>query len=90
MFDSYTNIINVLSPNTYERSDVCSVTAVTDSLAPTIIGFVMPLLTRAITGENTIYDMKIYRAVFLPIFLVGLLLTIFIHLYNKCRKTYFS
>ena len=28
MFDSYTNIINVLSPNTYERSDVNSVTAV--------------------------------------------------------------
>lgn len=79
MFDSYTNIINVLSPNTYERSDVCSVTAVTDSLAPTVIGFVMPLLARVITGENTIYDMKIYRAVFPPILLVGLLLTIFIH-----------
>ena len=80
MFDSYTNIINVLSPNTYERSDVCSVTSVTDSLAPTIIGFIMPLLARAITGENTIYDMKIYRAVFPPILLVGLLLTIFIHI----------
>lgn len=79
MFDSYTSIINVLSPNTYERSDVCSVTSVTDSLAPTIIGFVMPLLARAITGENTIYDMKIYRAVFPPILLVGVLLTIFIH-----------
>ncbi|MGN1123882.1 MAG: MFS transporter [Eubacterium sp.] len=79
MFDSYTNIINVLSPNTYERSDVCSVTAVTDSLAPTIIGFIMPLLARAITGENTIYDMKIYRIVFPPILLVGLLLTILIH-----------
>lgn len=79
MFDSYTNIINVLSPNTYERSDVCSVTAVTDSFAPTIIGFIMPLLARAITGENTIYDMKIYRVVFPPILLVGLLLTILIH-----------
>lgn len=79
MFDSYTNIINVLSPNTYERSDVCSVTAVTDSLAPTIIGFLMPLLARAVTGENTIYDMRIYRAVFPPILLLGLLLTILIH-----------
>lgn len=79
MFDSYTNIINVLSPNTYERSDVCSVTAVTDSLAPTIIGFLMPLLARAVTGENTIYDMRIYRVVFPPILLLGLLLTILIH-----------
>ena len=80
MFDSYTNIINVLSPNTYERSDVNSVTAVTDSLAPTIIGFLMPLLAKWITGENTIYNMKIYRAVFPPILLLGLLLTIFIHI----------
>ena len=79
MYDSYTNIINVLSPNTYERSDVCSVTAVTDSLAPTIVGFLLPLLARAITGENTIYDMKIYRIVYPPILLLGLLLTIFIH-----------
>lgn len=83
MFDSYTNIINVLSPNTYERSDVCSVTAVTDSLAPTIIGFLMPLLARAVTGENTIYDMRIYRAVFPPILLLGLLLTILIHVNTK-------
>lgn len=80
MFDSYTNIINVLSPNTYERSDVNSVTAVVDSFSPTIIGFLMPLLANWITGENTIYDMKIYRAVYPPILLLGLLLTIFIHL----------
>lgn len=50
MFDSYTNIINVLSPNTYERSDVNSVTAVVDSFSPTIIGFLMPLLANWITG----------------------------------------
>lgn len=80
MFDSYTNIINVLSPNTYERSDVNSVTAVVDSFSPTIIGFLMPLLANWITGENTIYDMKIYRAVYPPILLLGLLLTIFIYL----------
>lgn len=80
MFDSYTTIINVLSPNTYERSDVNSVTAVADSFSPTIIGFLMPLLASWITGENTIYDMKIYRAVYPPILLLGLLLTIFIHL----------
>lgn len=79
MFDSYTNIINVLSPNTYERSDVNSVTAVVDSFAPTIISFVLPLLASVITGQNTIYDMKIYRVIFPPILLFGLLLTIFIH-----------
>lgn len=79
MFDSYTNIINVLSSNTYERSDVNSITAVVDSFAPTIISFILPLLANLITGENTIYDMKIYRAVFPPLLLFGLLLTIFIH-----------
>ncbi len=79
MFDSYTNIINVLSPNTYERSDAYSVTGIVDSFAPTIIGFIMPLLAQWITGQNTIYDMRIYRAVFPPILLAGLLLTIFIY-----------
>lgn len=79
MFDSYTNILNVLSPNTYERSDICSITSVTDSLAPTIINIILPILAQWITGENTIYDMKIYRAVFPPILLIGLLLTILIH-----------
>ena len=81
MFDSYTNIINVLSPNTYERSDVnsVSVTAVVDSFAPTIAGFLLPLLAQLITGQNTIYDMRIYRAVFPPLLLFGLLLTVFIH-----------
>ena len=79
MFDSYTNIINVLSPNTYERSDAYSITGIIDSFAPTVIGFVMPLLAKLITGQNTIYDMSIYRAVFPPILLAGLLFTIFIY-----------
>lgn len=43
----------------------------------------MPLLANWITGENTIYDMKIYRAVYPPILLFGLLLTIFIHLNTR-------
>lgn len=79
MFDSYTNIINVLSPNTYERSDTYSIIGVVDSFAPTVTGFVMPLLAKAITGQNTIYDMRIYRAVFPPILLAGLLFTILIY-----------
>lgn len=79
MFDSYTNLINVLSPNTYERSDICSIKSVTDSFAPTIVGILLPILAKWITGDNTIYDMRIYRAVFPPILLLGLLLTIFIH-----------
>lgn len=83
MFDSYTNIINVLSPNTYERSDVCSITSVTDSFAPTIVGFLMPILAYVVTGERTIYDMKIYRVVFPPILLLGLLMTVLIHTNTK-------
>lgn len=79
MFDSYTNIINVLSPNTYERSDAYSVTGIVDSFAPTILNFILPLLAKAITGQNTIYDMSIYRAVYPPILLLGLVFTIFIY-----------
>lgn len=84
MFDSYTNIINVLSPNTYERSDAYSITGIVDSFAPTIISFVLPLLAQWVTGQNTIYDMRVYRAVFPPILLVGLLLTILI--YNNTEE----
>lgn len=79
MFDSYTNIINVLSPNTYERSDAYSVTGIVDSFAPTVLNFILPLLAKAITGQNTIYDMSIYRAVYPPILLLGLVFTIFIY-----------
>ncbi len=68
--DSYESLINVLSPNTIERSDVCSFKTVVDCLAPSIGNIFLPLLARAITGENTLYDMRVYRVLY-PVFIIG-------------------
>lgn len=73
-YDVDVSIINVLSPNTIERSDVNSIKSVTDSFAPTIGNFIVPLLASVITGENTLVDMRIYRWVYPPMIIFGFLL----------------
>lgn len=79
LYDSNENLVNVLSPNTYERSDVYSVKSIVDSLAPSITNIIVPLIAKAVTGEETIYDMRVYRAVYPPILVIGVLLSIFIY-----------
>ena len=73
-YDVDLSIVNVLSPNTIERSDVNSIKTVTDSFAPTIGNFIVPLLASVITGKNTLVDMRIYRWVYPPMILFGFLL----------------
>ena len=79
LYDSNENLINVLSPNTYERSDVYSVKSIVDSLAPSITNIIVPLIAKAVTGKDVIYDMRVYRAVYPPILVLGVLLSIFIY-----------
>ena len=83
LYDSNENLVNVLSPNTYERSDVYSVKSIVDSLAPSITNIIVPLIAKAVTGENVIYDMRVYRAVYPPILVLGVLLSIFIYVGTK-------
>lgn len=78
--DSNDNLVNVLSPNTYERSDVFSIKSIVDSFAPSLINIVVPLVAKAVTGENKIYDMRVYRAIYPPILVAGALMTVIIHL----------
>ena len=59
--DSYDSLINVLSPNSIERSDVLSIRYIVENLSPSIVGIIFPLLAKMITGEDTLYDIKIYR-----------------------------
>ncbi|HIT53450.1 MAG TPA: MFS transporter [Candidatus Fimivicinus intestinavium] len=77
--DAYTSLVNVLSPNTIERSDVISVKSVVENLAPSICSFVMPLAARAITGENTLYDMRVYRVLFPLFFIAGFTISMLIY-----------
>ncbi len=79
LYDSNENLVNVLSPNTYERSDVYSIKSIVDSFAPSVTNIVVPLIAKAVTGEETIYDMRVYRAVYPPILVLGVLLSIFIY-----------
>lgn len=79
MNESYEGILNVLSPNTIERTDVSAVKMIVENFSPSIATVFLPLIAKAITGENTLYDMSIYRVVY-PIFLtVGVLISIPVH-----------
>lgn len=78
-YDVDQNIINVLSPNTIERSDVFSIKSVVNSLAPTLGNLLLPILARAITGENTLVDIKIYRILYPPMIIGGFLLGLLVY-----------
>lgn len=68
--DSYDSLINVLSPNSIERSDVLSIRYIVENISPSIANIFLPLVARAITGENTLYNLKVYRVLF-PAMLTG-------------------
>ena len=67
-YDSYTNLIHVLSPNTQERTDVLSIKSVVYSLAPSIANIVLPIIAQNFTN-NDMYDIRVYRIGY-PIFAV--------------------
>lgn len=77
--DSYESLINVLSPNSIERSDVLSIRCIVENISPSIVGIIFPLLARLITGENTLFDIKIFRILFPPLLLGGFLLSIIVY-----------
>ena len=78
-YDVDQSIINVLSPNTFERSDVTSIKSVINSLAPTLGNIILPLVARAITGENTLVDIRIYRAFYPPMIIFGFFLGLLVY-----------
>lgn len=73
--DAYDSLINVLSPNSIERSDVLSVRSVIENFSPSIASIFLPIVAKAITGENTLYNLKVYRVLFPPMLLVGFLIS---------------
>lgn len=86
MIDAYESLINVLSPNTIERSDVLSVRCVVENISPSIAGIFLPLMARLITKDNTLYDMRIYRALYPPMIVVGFLISMLVYV-NVEEKT---
>ena len=83
--DSYDSLINVLSPNSIERSDVLSIRYVVENLSPSIVGIIFPLLAKMITGEDTLYDIRIYRYLYPPMLFAGFLVSMIIYV-NTSEK----
>ena len=76
MNDAYDSLINVLSPNSIERSDVLSIRCIVENLSPSIANIFFPLVAKLITGEDTLYNLSVYRILFPPLLFVGFLISI--------------
>lgn len=77
--DAYDSLVNVLSPNSIERSDVLSIKSVVENFSPSLANIFLPLVAKAITGDNTLYDLKIYRVLFPPMLLVGFAVSVLVY-----------
>lgn len=64
---AYTTLVQVMSPNSTERADVITISTFIYSLAPTILGFLVPILAGFTGGLEHI---NAYRII-MPIFGIG-------------------
>ncbi len=85
MTDAYDSLINVLSPNTIERTDVYAVKSVIENLSPSIASIFLPLVARMITGDNTIYDLRVYRVLYPPMLIVGFAISVLVYVNTQER-----
>lgn len=73
------SILNVLSSNSVERSDVNSIKAVVENFSPSIANIFLPLVAKLITGENTLYDLRVYRVLYPPMLIIGFFISLLIY-----------
>lgn len=78
-YDSYENLIMVLSPDTQERADVLTVKSVVYSLAPSIATAVLPLVAKLVTDDGSITDLNVYRILFPPFAVLGIICSVYIY-----------
>ncbi|MDE6766925.1 MAG: MFS transporter, partial [Eubacterium sp.] len=76
-YDSYENLIMVLSPDTQERADVLTIKSVVYSLAPSIATAILPLVAQVATNGD-LYDMKLYRILYPPFAIIGVICAVYI------------
>lgn len=69
---AYTDLANVISPNSHERTDIVSVSSVIFSMAPSLTGLFVPMLSTLTGGLNSITT---YRIIHPIVAIVGLLLS---------------
>lgn len=69
---AYTDLANVISPNSHERTDIVSVSSIIYSMAPSSTGLFVPMLSTLTGGLNSITT---YRIIHPLVAVVGLLLS---------------
>lgn len=69
---AYTDLANVISPNSHERTDIVSVSSIIYSMAPSLTGLFVPMLSTLTGGMNSITT---YRIIHPLVAVVGLLLS---------------
>ena len=79
LLDANDSIVNVLSPNSIERTDIYAVKSVIENISPSIASIFLPIVARLITGDNTLYDMRVYRVLYPPMLFVGFLISVLIY-----------
>ncbi len=77
--DSYDSLLNVLSPNSIERSDVHSVKSIIENISPSIASIFLPIVAKLITGNDEIYDIKIYRVLFPPMLIISFFISLVVY-----------
>ncbi|MDR1629859.1 MAG: MFS transporter [Oscillospiraceae bacterium] len=83
MNDAFDSLLFLLSPNTIERSDVCSIKSVIENFSPSVASIFLPIVASWITGDTKLYDLRIYRVIYPPMLLVGLLMAVLVHVNTK-------
>lgn len=78
-YEAYENLIMVLSPDTQERADVLTIKSVVYSLAPSIATAVLPLVASLVTEDGSITDMNVYRALYPPFAVIGIICSVYIY-----------
>lgn len=66
---AYTDLANVISPNSHERTDIVSVSSIIYSMAPSLTGLFVPMLSTLTGGLNSITT---YRIILPLVAVVGL------------------
>lgn len=69
---AYTDLANVISPNSHERTDIVSVSSIIYSMASSLTGLFVPMLSTLTGGLNSITT---YRIIHPIVAIVGLLLS---------------
>lgn len=72
--DTYSELRTVITPNSEERTFIAAVNTIILSMAPTITGFLIPMLSN-LTGGYT--NINTYRYIICPISIIGVSLNLF-------------